>query len=160
MGRIQRKEVDVISSGMGINLQYKSIVDLPIATDRQPMTLIAARPKGTGLSAWSYIQVFGLQEWMVFAITTISLGMALALLSALFLQNDDKQISFGTGRGAKKDNQLQTALSSFALVFLYVIQMGSHTDSKMKSVKLLTLTTSMLTLIMFIYYANGTRVSG
>ena len=40
------------------------------------------------------------------------------------------------------------------MVCLYAIQMGSHTNSKFVSLRLLTLTTSMLTLVLFGYYAN------
>ena len=58
-------------------------------------------------------------------------------------------------RDAKKTHDpLRSASSGFALVCLYAIQMGSHTDSKSLAPRLLTLTTSMLTLLLFVYYAN------
>ena len=54
----------------------------------------------------------------------------------------------------KTHDPLRSASSGFALVCLYAIQMGSHTDSKSLAPRLLTLTTSMLTLLLFVYYAN------
>ena len=152
IGMIQRKEIDVISSGLGINSQYSSVIDLPIATDRQPVTLIAARPKGTALSMWAYVRVFGVYQWIIFTMMLMLLGIALTLPH--IFSKVDTHIAFGTKRGANMDNQLNSVYSNFALVFLYAIQMGSHTNSAMWSARGLTLTTSVLTLLMFVYYTT------
>ena len=152
MGSIQRKEVDVLSMGMGINLQRSYVVDFPISTDRQAITLIAAIPKGAAPNMWVYVRVFGIYQWMIFLILLTCLGVALSLLNVF--SKDEMERELRTERGVSKFNQLKTLASSFALVYLYAIQMGDHTSSRQTALRLLTITASMLTFLMFVYYTG------
>ena len=150
MGLMQKKEVDVFSMGMGIHLLYSSIIDFPFATNRKPITLIAARPRGAAHELWVYVRVFGIFQWIIFAMLLVLLACALSLV--IVIREDDTGRSFGTKKGGNDDNELTTPYSAFALVYLYTIQMGSHTSSKQLSTRLLTITVSLLTFFMFVYY--------
>ena len=150
MGLMQKKEVDVFSMGMGIHILYSSIIDFPFATNRKPITLIAARPKGAAHEMWVYVRVFGIFQWTIFAMLLTLLACAISLV--IVVSTDDKGRSFGTKKGGDDDNELDTAHSSIALVYLYAIQMGSHTSSGQLSIRLLTITVSWLTFLMFVYY--------
>ena len=152
MGLIQRKEVDVLSMGIGINLHYSAIVEFPFPTYRQPITLIAAMPKGAAPNMWVYVRVFGIYQWMIFLMLLNCLGIALSLLNVF--SKDEMGRAFGTKRGDSKVYQLKSPYSSFALVYLYAIQMGDHTSSRQTASRLLTITTSMLTFLMFVYYTT------
>ena len=52
------------------------------------------------------------------------------------------------------ENEEVDASSCLTLVALFAIQMGEHTNSTFLSPRILTLTASLLTLILFGYYAN------
>ena len=154
IGLLERKEVDVLSMGLGINHQRSYVIDYPIATHRQPITLIAAIPKGGAPNMWVYVQVFGVYQWIMFIMLLTLIGAALSLLNICLLSKDEIGRTFGTKRGAKREYQLNSAYSSFTLVFFYVIQMGSHTNSGDLASRLLTLTASSLTFILFVYYTT------
>ena len=138
IGLLQRKEVDVLSMGLGINYERSFVIDYPLATQRQPITLIAGVPKGGGPNMWVYIQVFGVYQWITFVMLLTLMGAALSLLNIV----------------SKDDTDRVSAYSSFAIVYFYVIQMGSHTSSRQLAARLLTLTASLLTLLIWIYYTN------
>ena len=53
--------------------------------------------------------------------------------------------------------------SDLASVYLYAIQMGEHANTNVKSIRVLTLSMSMLTFLIFTYYVNditATMTSG
>ena len=155
IGLLQRKEVDVLSLGLVIDLRSpRDVIDYPIATHRTAITLISAIPKGTAPNMWVYIRVFGVYQWIIFITILTMISLAFTLLSALSDDDDERSQKFGTKRGAKMGYKLNTLLSCFAFVYLYVIQMGSHTTSRQLASMILTLSTSMLTLLTFIYYAT------
>ena len=64
------------------------------------------------------------------------------------------ETEFGTKRGSDRKYKLDSASSAFSIVCLYVLQMGSHTSSKKLAPRLLTLTMSILTLLVFIFYTG------
>ena len=152
MGLLQRKEVDVVSSVLGITLQRSNFVDYPFPTDYHPLTLHAAIPKGSAPNMWVFLRVFGPYQWMVFVALLVLLVVGLHFITLLSPDKAGKE--FGTKRGASKNYHLNSALSEFALVCLYTIQMGSHTNSKLLASRLLTLTMSMLTFLLFAYYTT------
>ena len=81
--------------------------------------------------------------------------LACALSILIVIREDDTGRSFGTKKGhGNDDNELTTPYSTFALVYLYTIQMGSHTSSKQLSTRLLTITVSLLTFFMFACYTT------
>ena len=69
--------------------------------------------------------------------------IGLSLVNAL--GEDEAGRTFGTKRGAPKEYKLNSAYSGFALLCLFTIQMGSHTNSKQLAQRLLTITASFLT---------------
>ena len=149
-GFFQRKEIDVDSTGRGINSERSLGVDFPIQMIRNPRTLIAGVPKGTAPNMWVYVRVFGVEQWSIFLALLFLLFIGLTLINVLI-----KRVSehlFGTKRGNEPQYQL-TLLSGAAILYLYTIQMGSHiSQTKNVAIRLLTLTISMLTLVMFVYY--------
>ena len=152
IGYLQRKEVDVVSSNLGITLKRSHYIDYPIATERRTLTLHAAIRNGSAPNMWVYVNVYGLSQWLIYA------SMLLLMVTGLHLSNilspDISGRKFGTKRGANKNYQLDSASSGLVLVCLYTIQMGSHTNSKLLASRLLTLTVSMFTFLFFAYYST------
>ena len=153
LGMLQRREVDVFTMGTGINLQRSLVLDLPLPTWREPMTLIAAIPKGTSINFWVYVRLFCFTSWI------ISLALLLLVVTAIAMTNavteDVFGRDFGTRKSSNEDYKLNSAASGLALVYLYTLQMGSHTNSRQLSSRLQTLTTSILTFVLFAYYATN-----
>ena len=54
----------------------------------------------------------------------------------------------------EKATRIQVCMDGLAMVYLFLLQQGAHPDARHLSRRLLSLTTSMLTLLVFIYYAN------
>ena len=152
IGRLQREEVDVFSVGLGVNLQRSHVLDYPIPTYRDPITLIAAIPKGASTNFWVYVRIFGPTQWIIFLALLMLAVTGISMINALTTDTSGRE--FGIKKSGKKDYKLDSTSSGFALVYLYTIQMGSHTNSKQLSPKLLTLSTSFLTLLLFVYYTT------
>ena len=145
-----RTEVDVHSYGVGIHMDFAmSLIDLPLIIFRSPVTLIAAKQKGTAPNMWVYVQVFGIPQWILFIVLLTLLGMALVIKNGLsedeIARNSDKKISA---------DQNYNLYANFGQVYIYAIQMGNHPNSKHLTSRILTLTASILTFIMFAYYTN------
>ena len=51
MGLLQRREADIVSYLMGVNLQRAQYVDFPIPTRLHTISLIATKPRGV-VSSW------------------------------------------------------------------------------------------------------------
>ena len=151
-GLLQQKEVDVISSGLGINLPRSNFFDFPIPTYRTSVTLIAALPRGVSLNMWVYVKVFGIYQWMIFSVLLVIIAICLSFMSAL--NEDQSGREFGTKRGFYKTYQLNSVISALSMVYLYTLQMGSHTNSKKISIRLMTITMSILTLLFFAFFTT------
>ena len=152
IGFLQRQEADVVSAGLGVNLQRSDYIDYIIPTTRGAMTLIAAIPKGGILNIWSYVEVFGIYQWIIFVAFMALMVIGLTIIHAL--SDDLSGREFGTKRGSDKNYQLDSVSSALSMVFLYVLQSGSHTNSKKLAIRILTLTMSILTLIFFVFYTG------
>ena len=101
-------------------------------------TLLAGVPKENAPDAWVYIDVFGWLQWLLLflLLTIISLMMPL----------------FGILLGR---NLYSSSLSEgFATTYLFLLQQGDHPENRLMAKRILSITTSMLTLLFFIYYAN------
>ena len=92
---------------------------------------------------WVYVRVYGLHQWIVIFSLFVLMVIGLSLVNAL--GEDEAGRTFGTKRGAPKEYKLNSAYSGFALLCLFTIQMGSHTNSKQLAQRLLTITASFLT---------------
>ena len=153
IGFLQRHEADVVTAKLGINLQRSAFIDFPIKIEFWKLSLCAIRStKGTSPNMWVYVNVFGFHQWMIFIALLILIVMVLIAIHAL--SEDPSGREFGTKRGSNKKHRLNSASSALAMVFLYTMQMGSHTNSKQLATRLLTLSMSILTLLLFSYYAT------
>ena len=152
IGFLQRKEADVASSGLGINLQRSYFIDYTIPTHVEPITLIAAIPKGVSTDMWVYVGVFGVLQWMIFIILLVLMMIGLSIIHALIGNQSGRE--FETKRGSSKNYhfKINSASSALTMVCLYIIQMGSHTNSKKLAPRMLTFTMSILTLMLFAFY--------
>ena len=85
IGRLQRKEADVGSSGLGINRKRIDYVDFPMKSQVRPMpiTLLAAIPKGSDINMWVYVHVFGTVQWIIFFSLMTSFVMVLTTMHIL-----------------------------------------------------------------------------
>ena len=151
MGLLQRKEVDVLSIAMGIDGR-SYFIDFPLATYRQPVTLDSVIPKGAAPNMWVYVEVFGVHQWVIVIVLLVSLGSVLSMVPVVNILGTEGK--FGTKRGAKKEYQMNSLLSCFVLVYLYAIQMGSHTNSSKMSPRILTLTASFITFLIFVAFST------
>ena len=152
VGFLQRQEADVVTTGLGITLQRSEFFDFPITTHFEPITLIAKIPTGVSPNMWVYVAVFGVYQWMIFLIALLVLAMGLSLIE--ILSEDQSGREFGTKRESHINYLLDSSASALSMVFLYTLQMGSHTDSKQLAPRFLTISACMLTLIMFIFYTG------
>ena len=142
MGVLQRQEADIVSAGLGVGItgQRCSVIDCTLPIIRDPLTLVAAKPKGTNIHPWVYVQVFGVIQWTIF----------FALLSAFVMI----PLLFHTLGEVSEQSMLSVTLKSMETAYLFMIQLGDHENGKNLGMRLLTLTMSMLTLLMFVHYAN------
>ena len=149
IGLLQRQEADVITTGLGLNIQRSYYIDFPIPTHRQPIELIAATPEGVSINMWAYLGVFGVFQWMIFITLLVLMAIGLSVIFTL-----DNDLEFAVKRSSNNNYQLNSKSSALAIVFLYTIQMGSHTNSKKLAPRLLTLTLSILTLLLFAFFTT------
>ena len=125
---------------MGISLPRSLVIDLPTPILREEITLFIRRPTGTAPNVWVYVMVFGMTQWTIILILLVTFVIGMTLIY--------------TWREGQMRN-LQTHLSkAIGSVYLFTIQQGEHPDKKHFGTRIMTLTTAMFTLIVFIYYAN------
>ena len=153
IGFLQRQEADVVTTNLGINSQRSTVIDFPMQIILSKFALCAIiSTKGVSPNMWVYVNVFGFNQWMIFIILLILIVIGLTVIHTL--SDDQSGREFGTKRGSSKNYRLDSASSALAMVFLFTVQMGSHTNSKQLAPRLLTLTMSILTLLFFVFYAG------
>ena len=143
IGILQRNEVDIVSLGLGQTSQRCSVIDCPMSTLRNPLTLIAAKPKGTTVRLWVYIEVFGVIQWAFF----FAFLAAFVMMTILFNTN-------GGEESQQSESKINISLKAIESAYLFMIQLGNHDNVWSLGKRLLALTASMLTLLMFVYYTN------
>ena len=141
IGVLQRKEADVCSVGVGINIERNSVVGYPIPTDRASATLIAPNLKETVINMWAYYEIFGVTQWCIF----IALLVSYIIIKTMFheLNHEIPQTS-----------RISSALNATVTACMFMIQIGDHSSIKGLGNRILTLTTSMMTLVIFVYYST------
>ena len=139
VGMLQRKEIDVCSAGLGMNLPRTQVIGFTMPPYRLSQTLIGPVLKGTSPNMWVYLRVFGVVEWFLF----LSLVIALAASTLAF-----------NGIIRQWANDHDTERSVLASVYLYTLQMGTHPRDKHSAIRFLSITLSMLTLLVFTYYTT------
>lgn len=140
IGMVERGKVDVLSNGLGVTLHRSTVLDYTIATARSSNTLIRQRPKGSAPDMWVYLRIFGILSWTIFFSLLSAFMFVIPLASVL------------SKEGPK--NYLACAILGLTTSYLYAIQLGSHPPGKQYAMRCLTLTISMLTLLVFIYYST------
>ena len=141
IGRLQRREADIVSVLMGMRAQRCSVIDCSAPTLRDTITLISAIPKGTAINMWVYLKVFGVIQWTLFF--TLLVGCVIMMIFSKTLGIEEMEQS-----------KLRIALEAIATAYLFTIQLGDHVSNRSLAVRLLLLTTSVLTLLMFVYYTT------
>ena len=147
MGVLQRQEADIASYLLGVDLQRTQYVDFPIPTRLQTITLIATKPRGVP-SLWLFIRVYGILEWALY-FSLLIVFIAFYTMSRLMIKRSKE-----TPLGEDNESTVNIVLAGLAISFLFALQNGEHKDSATKSLRILTLTLSFLTCLMFIYYTG------
>lgn len=146
-GMLQRGWIDVDSTAIrwvhtGNQNNEKHIYNyLPMDIYRITITLYGPITYENTLDMWAYVEVFGTLEWTIFFVMLLVLATALTIAEACF-------------KPSENDLHLGHFLSNIAMALLFCLQGGSHSTIKGLATKLLSMTVSMLTLFMFICYAN------
>ena len=141
VGVLQRKEADVCSFGMGVLLDRALVIDFPFPVINDPTTLFALKPTGIAPNMWVYVRVFGVIQWAIYLL----LLMVFATVMTMILM---------WRREKWQDSQMKYVPTALGTSFLFTIQMGEHPDTKYLGTRILTLTTAMLTLLLWVYYNN------
>ena len=125
-----------------------------LGKEHQANTLFVGIQSGNTPQMSMFIEVFGLEQWMIFLglLTTISLAFLLGYLAL---------------EGKTQDATKMPVYHGFIITSLYVIQQGEHPDKRYLAMRFLSITTSMLTLLMYVLYCNditakmtaGTKIS-
>ena len=143
------RAADVWSEGMGtsgasgIALMATHLKDVSIQTNWGIMSLVAGKPKGSQINFWVYLRVFGIVSWAVFV--SLLAGFVLAMATIKEMSSQGSEVS-------KFDN----ILSGIATAYYYTFQLGEHHDERRHrgSTTVLTLTLSLLTMFIWIYYTG------
>ena len=146
MGLLQRREADIVSYLMGVNLQRAQYVDFPIPTRLQTISLIATKPRGA-VSSWHVFRVFGVLEWALFFSLLIVFIALYTMIHLVIIRSEEMPLG-------EDKSTMNIVLAGLASSFLFTLQLGEHDDSATKSLRILTLVLSFLTMIMFIYYTG------
>ena len=143
IGALQRKEADIGSSGLGLTSERAAYVDYTIKTQVRPtpITLLAHIPKGSDLNMWVYLQVFGLLQWIIFLSFIISFVI---IITTMYILDKNR----------KEESKLKIMGSALATAYLYTLQLGDHPKLKGLKSKLMLMTMSWMTLLMFICYSS------
>ena len=151
IGMLQKGQIDVESSGRGI--QNNPVVDYPSPAYRVPRVMITNRPEGAAPNMWVYLRVFGLTQWSIYLASLVLI--AIGLFSINIVNRETTSISFGSKRGYRDQYELNAPPSYVALVYLYTIQMGSHTTADKTAARIVSLTLSVLAFVMFAFYTTN-----
>ena len=141
IGILQRKEVDVCSSGIGMKLERSFAIEYPLPTYRARVTLIAGNSQGRAMNMWAYIGVFGVAQWCIYAAMLISF----VAIDSVF-RNNDLTTSYSSCKSSEH--------SATMTAFLFAIQQGEN-DAKSLGNRMLILSLSILTLFMFVCYTTN-----
>ena len=141
VGVLQRKEADVCSFGLGILLERSFVIDFPLPVINDPITLFALKNTGIAPNMWVYVRVFGVIQWTLFMMLLIAFAAATTMM-------------LKWRREQWQDTQINYAPTAIGTSILFAIQMGEHPDTKNFGHRILTLTASFLTLLLWVYYTN------
>ena len=150
IGMLQRGEIDVDSYGRG--MRNNPMVDYISPAYRVPRVMIANRPEGAAPNMWVYLRIFGLTQWSIYVASLVLIAIGLFFIN--IVNSEKTSISFGSKRGHQHQYELYTPISYISLVYLYTIQMGSHTTANQAAARIISLTLSILAFLMFAFYTT------
>lgn len=135
---LDRKLADVCTAEMFLDIVAFQQIH-PIKRDK--MTLLVGVQTERAIDSWVFIEVFGYWQWFIIFsfLALIALLWPIMVICLEVNENNSKKSVFGNG---------------FSSVFLYLIQNGEHPSSRFLARRMLSITASMITLIIFIYYCN------
>ena len=110
-----------------------------IITERPTVyTLRAGVTTENTIDVWAFVEVFGLSQWLLYSSILILITIAI-IIDQILLDDNSQRDSFS---------------ERFAMTFLFFLQQGEHTQRRHTSIRIMSLTLSMVTLVLFVYYAN------
>ena len=135
---LEQKLTDICSGGY-VDAPCDGCQERHIITKRPTQrTLLARVPKENVLDLWAYVEVFGFTQWFILVLFLIVLSLSTPL-SGVVLGGTLQRSSFS---------------ESFANTYLFLLQQGNHPETRLWAQRILSFTTSILTLFFFIYYSN------
>ena len=93
---------------------------------------------------WVYVGVFGVVQWAIFV--SLLVASIAAFGAACHSRNRNSE---GTFSGH--------VVSGIAMVYMFTLQLGTHANKDSPASKVVQLTASMLTLVMFAFYTTGIK---
>ena len=132
---LDRNKADVCSNEMRCQFQ---IGQCPFSVLLPTDTLFAGVRTGTAPDAWVFIEVFGFWQWFAILSSLAVIAMVWPIIHFTL----------------EKKNQRPPLYEGLVTVALFSIQNGNQPDSKFWTRRILALTTSMMTLVVFVYYCN------
>ena len=143
IGVLQRKEADIVTTGLGLNLERSRFVDYLLPTKEHVITLIAPMHKKSSPNLWVYLQVFGAPQWVIFSAL---------LLAGVIIYSWFKILCYDNG--CTTSTKVQYIFSGIGMTYLYLIQTGNHTNDNLLAMRILSYTIAFLTMLMFICYST------
>ena len=134
---LDEHETDICSGGYvydGLGRDTHIVTKRPTAH-----TLIAGVLKENAPDAWVYIYVFGWQQWLVISFSLIVISFVMQLSEVLYSGNNHQRPPISV---------------TFSTTYLFVLQQGNHPETRLLAKRFISLTASMVTLLVFIYYSN------
>lgn len=130
-----RQFTDVCSGG--VTSTYGNIDTTILITSQAANTLLAGVKTESGIDTWAFVQVFGWAEWIVIFSTMI------VIVSVSFFE-------FMLDRSHQRASLKQALI----MPLLFLIQQGSHPQDGHLAKRILSLSMSIVTMVIWIYYAN------
>ena len=143
VGMLTRYRADVSANGLAWTLSRDAAIDYVdlLKVPNGGYTLIGRRARAKVLDMWVYVGVFGLVQWLIFT------GFLLSFILFFFV--------FSSTSAEAEDSSMTTkAITSFHMVLLFVIQLGAHPEGGSVAKRILYLSASTLTFLLFAYYTT------
>ena len=135
MNGVRNHTTNICSGGYFSMYPWKITTEPPTKFE---FTLLAGVETENNLDAWVYINVFGLSQWILY-LSALAVTSFVMLISQILLD---------------ENFQRPPIIEQFAMTYLFLLQQGNHPASKHLAKRILSVTLSMVTLLVFVYYTN------